>query len=115
MSGRGEGGIAGRSWAPWLRKVAFGLVVLTCLFALAVWLVGEVVPVIVAVIVNLFVVLAAALVLRSRLRGAGEVQRPTVPPPWSARHTLHMCLRTTRNAASWRSSARTALNIVGSG
>lgn len=63
MSGRCKGGIARRSWAPWLRKVAFGLFTLGGLFALAVWLTEEVVPVIAAVITHLFVVVAAALAL----------------------------------------------------
>lgn len=72
MSERCKGGIAGRSWAPWLQKVAFSLFTPTCLFALAVWIEGEVVPVIATVIAHLFVVLAAALALL--LRGAGRAQ-----------------------------------------
>lgn len=63
MSGRCKGGIAGRSWAPWIREVAFSLFTPTCLFMLAVWLEGEVVSVIATVIAHLFVGLAAVLAL----------------------------------------------------
>ncbi|WP_405912692.1 hypothetical protein OG760_16070 [Streptomyces sp. NBC_00963] len=51
----------------------FGLFTLACLFELAVWLEGEVVPVIVAVITHLFVMLAAALAHLS-FRVAGKAQ-----------------------------------------
>lgn len=77
MSGRGESGIAGRSWASWLLKVVFGLIALAGLLVLAIWLTGEVVSVIVAVIANLFVMLAAALVL-FQFRVTGRAQRLNV-------------------------------------
>ncbi|MFE6353421.1 hypothetical protein ACFVOO_11360 [Streptomyces rochei] len=55
----------------------FGLIALAGLLVLAIWLTGEVVSVIVAVIANLFVMLAAALVL-FQFRVTGRAQRLNV-------------------------------------
>ncbi len=83
MSGRCKGGIAGRSWAPWIREVAFSLFTPTCLFMLAVWLEGEVVSVIATVIAHLFVVLAAALALLSEARAKRNTVVLSRAPVWA--------------------------------